>query len=255
MAMNQIRQHQEPFQLFFVKCFFKKRISVKKKIALFFMISALITGTLFCKEVKNSEEEKDEYGLAFTLKNGYFYPQENVLREIFARSGGKGGYWIEGAIHYNFWKGLNVEASGSYFKHKGLALCGCESVEVKIPTFGLGLKYFWKAHERIELFAGAGLRTFFYHEKNGSSYVIQCVDKIRVGGMVNAGIEFNVYKGLFVNLFVDYNIGKLNSKCNNSCNACNTCCSTTQCGSCVPSCCYSIHIGGVVGGIGLGYKF
>jgi len=261
---------------------------------------ALIAVPCFCKEVKEvkeAKEEKEEYGVAFTLKNGFFYPQEKVLRNIFDRKGSKGGYWIEGAVRYNFWKGLNVEASGSYFKRTGYSLCcpvtcdstccstnccwptscntgcntsgcttcrcGCECTEVKIPTLGLGLKYFWECCDCCEPFIGAGLRVFFYREKNSSSYVVQCVNKTAVGGMINGGIEFDICNGFFIDLFVDYNFSKLNNSCNSCCypcstncnTSCNPCSSTTSCNSCCPSCCFDIHLGGVVGGIGLGYKF
>jgi len=246
---------------------------MKKIIAIFCMTCAFTAGALFCKEAKNADEEKERW--AITFKNGYFYPQECTLREIFDRSGGKGGYWVEGAARCRFWKGMNVEASGSYFKRKGYALCGTECTEVKIPTLGLGLKYFFNCADfcddcsdcckRFSLFLGAGLRVFFYRERNSSPFVIQCVDKTTVGGMVNFGIEVDIWKGLFLDLFVDYNFRKLSlgrgdfcNSCGSCCNPCCTPCTTTSSASfdsCCPSCCFDIHVGGVVGGIGLGYKF
>jgi len=185
------------------------------------------------------EDEKEIRGIAFTLKNGYFVPQEKVLRDIFDRKGGVGGYWVEGAVRYEFWKKLNAELSGSYFERKGIALCGNECTEVKIPTLGLGLKYFFECNNWLSFFLGGGLRVFFYREKNYSQYVQQCVNETVAGGMVNLGVEFDVYKGLFIDLFADYNGGKTNLNCNK-------CCSS--------SCC-DINVGGFVGGIGLGYKF
>jgi len=254
------------------------------------------------------QEDEKKYGIAFTLKNGYFYPQDSVLRNIFDQKGPKGGYWVEGAMRYNFWKGLNAEISGSYFKRTGYAiLCpsstaccpttccttsccptscctpycntsccntsccntscctnACECTEVKIPTLGLGLKYFVECRKWLEFFFGAGMRVFFYSEKNSSCYVRQCVNKTTVGGMVNAGFEFNVYKGLFIDIFADYNFGKVKPCCKTSC--CNTsCCNTSCCNTCCYSTCttttccgggsYDINVGGFVGGIGIGYKF
>ena len=109
--------------------------------------------------------------------------------------------------------------------------------------------------------------------------------------MVNAGVEINLTQCFFMDLFVDYNFGKLklsqanllkcskscsdpcnpctteNSNCCNPCNPCTTnnsnCCNpcnpcttdSTDCGSCCPSCCFDLKLGGVVAGIGLGYKF
>lgn len=248
-----------------------------KKLLLAFVVS-LLAIQAYAVTNNNEKEEEERARWTLTLKNGYFYPQECVLREIFDRCGGKGGYWVEGAVRYRFWKGLNAEVSGSYFKHDGVALCGCECTEVKIPTLGLGLKYFCECHDRVEVFVGAGLRVFFYRERNCSPYVCQCVDETTVGGMVNFGVEFNVYKGFFIDLFVDYNFKKLSPDCcnnNNNCypcgtsctsnNFCSTCCTPcctpccspcfSPCGNCCPSYCYEIHIGGFVGGIGIGYKF
>jgi len=210
----------------------------------------------------------DCYGLAFTVKNGFYYPQDCTLRNIFDRKSSKGGYWVEGAFSYNFWKGLNAEVSGSYFSHKGIALCGTECTEVKLPTFGLGLKYFLRpadwcdcccnnCFERVSFFIGGGLRLFFYRERNSSPYVIQCIDKTVTGGMVNFGVEFDVWRCFFIDLFVDYNFAKLNLDRNDVCctPCCNPCTQSTACGFCCPSCCYDLKLGGVVAGIGLGVKF
>lgn len=262
-------------------CIMKKKGYVMKKLFLTLTVSLLALQT-YAVTNNNEDEEEERERWALTLKNGYFYPQECILREIFDRCGGKGGYWVEGAFRYRFWKGLNAEVSGSYFKHDGIALCGCECTEVKIPTLGLGLKYFCECHERVEIFVGAGLRVFFYRERNCSPYVCQCVDETTVGGMVNVGVEFNVYKGFFIDLFADYNFKKLCPDCCNNCcgpcgtsccgSSCETCCTPccspcgtccnpcgtscgSPCGMCCPSCCYEIHVGGFVGGIGIGYKF
>jgi len=207
----------------------------------------------------------DCYGVALTIKNGFFYPQDSTLRDIFDRKSSKGGYWVEGALRYNFWKELNAEISGSYFSHKGIALCGTECTEIKLPTLGLGLKYFFRptdccnccnnCFERVSFFVGGGLRVFFYHEHNNSPYVIQYIDKTVAGGMVNFGVEFDVCQCFFIDLFADYNFGKLKLDCNNTCCTSCTTASSTDCGYCCPSYSYDLKLGGLVAGIGLGVKF
>jgi outer membrane protein W len=146
---------------------------------------------------------------------------------------------------------LDIEASGSYFSKDGKALCSNECTNVKIPTFGLGLKYFFYGKnynnesnflDKISFFVGAGLKTFFYRENNKSPFVAQCVKKTTVGGMVNLGLEYTTKKNFFIDLFFDYNFKKLKPCCNNSCNECE------------PSCRFDIDLGGLVAGIGLGYK-
>jgi len=207
-------------------------------------------------------EENNRWALTF--KNGFFYPQECILREIFDRCGSKGGYWPELAIRYNCWKELYIEASGSYFKREGRALNSDEWTEVSIPTFGFGLKYFFNQKDfyddcdnwldRCSFFLGGGLRVFFYREKSCPPFFPLCIKKTTVGGMVNAGFEVQVCKNLFIDLFVDYNIKKMYLDCddislpyNNQPN--------NVCGDCCPSCIYDIHIGGLVAGVGIGCMF
>lgn len=209
------------------------------------------------KKEKVSEKHEADYDWAVTIKNGYFYPRDCNLRNIFCQCGSKGGYWFEGAVRYNLWKRLDIEASGSYFGKKGRALCGCECTKVKIPTFGLGLKYFfnfgdWSDSERmskVSFFLGAGLRVFFYSEKNDSCYVKRCYKKTTAGGMINFGFEFDVHEDFFIDLFFDYNFKKLKPCCNNDC------CDLNVNGTCCPSCFVDLHLGGLATGIGLGYKF
>jgi len=210
------------------------------------------------KVEKKSEKNEADYDWAVTIKNGFFYPRDCVLRDIFCQCGSKGGYWIEGAVRYNLWKRLDIEASGSYFGKKGKALCGCECTKVKIPTFGLGLKYFFNFGDlsdnsdwdKLSFFLGAGLRIFFYNEKNESCFVKRCYKETTVGGMVNFGFEYDVHEEIFLDLFFDYNFKKLKPCCNNNC-----CCTDDLSGTCCPSCFADLHIGGLVVGIGLGHKF
>ena len=202
--------------------------------------------------------EKKDRDWAITFKNGFFYPQDKTFRCIFDRCGSKGGYWPELALRYNCWKGMNVEASGSYFSREGRMLGGNECTKVKLPTLGLGLKYFMRDmdycgcdwRDRWSFFLGAGLRLFFYREENASPFILSCIKKTTVGGMVNAGFTVKACKRFFVDLFVDYNFKKL-------CLDCDDVCVQTDniTGCCKPSYFCKLDLGGVVAGIGLGGNF
>jgi len=215
-------------------------------------LSALLDCNSYCDPCDNC------CGIAVTVKNGFFYPQD----------GNKGGYWVEGACSYTLWNALNAEASGSYFNHKRFVICNNRCSEVKLLTLGFGLKYFfcpatWSENccgnffERFTFFVGGGLRLFFYHELDNSAYAIQWLDKTVPGGMINLGIEFDILECMFIDLFVDYNIAKATPKDGDVCCApcCNPC--TTQNVDCYPCCpCISeLNLCGVVAGIGLGVKF
>lgn len=123
------------------------------------------------------------YDWAVELKQGYFYPQDRYLRDMFKFRGSKGGYMVEGAARWRFWRGFNLELNGSYFSRQGCALvtsltstgtnCSCnpcgvscnscnvtcnanccsscdcnyragECVKYKLGTAGLSLKYYFE---------------------------------------------------------------------------------------------------------------
>ena len=194
-----------------------------------------------------------EHGWMVSLKQGYFVPQEKVLRDIFSCSGSKGGYFVEGALRYNVWDELYLELNGSYFGRKGHALiiptstsgscgqhsCGCgECVSVKIPTVGFVVKYYWWFRDYVSAFLGGGIKGFFVKIHNDSPYVNQCDNKNAVGGFVHTGLLFDVYKGLFFELFADYLGTRLKCPCADT--------SSVQ---------YKLNVGGFAGGVGIGYKF
>lgn len=195
----------------------------------------------------------DEHGWMVALKQGYFVPQEKVLRDIFNCTGSKGGYFVEGALRYNVWDCLYLELNGSYFGRKGRALiiptstttgcchepCGCgECVKFKMPTIGLGLKYYWWFRDYVSLFVGGGVKGFFVRIENDSPYVNHCTNKNAAGGFVHTGLLFDAYKGLFFELFADYLGTRIKCPCTDSSNLH-----------------YKLNVGGFAGGIGIGYKF
>jgi hypothetical protein len=230
-----------------------------KKIAIILLAFYLITSEKLCTHDKESRdtlqttstydkdgEEKSRHGVTFMLKNGYFHPQEERLRSIF-----HGGYWVEGAILYDMYKGCNIEFVGSYFKKEGTAINSNTKTKITIPTLGLGLKYFWRHDKSVRPFLGTGGRIFFYREKNNSHYVAHRREETLAGGILNAGISFNPCKGLLIDLFADYTFAQVHPK--------NHCCAGKSLGNeisnCTPSCSYKTNIGGLIAGIGIGYTF
>jgi hypothetical protein len=193
-----------------------------------------------------------EHNWIASLKQGYFIPQEKILRDIFNGHGSKGGYFIEGALRYNVWNCLYVELNGSYFEHKGRALVttissdntykNCSScsecVDFKMPTVGLGLKYYWWFRNDISFFLGGGLKGFFVHIKNDSLYVPHHDNQSSAGGFIHTGFLFNIHKGFSLELFADYLGSRI--KCPWQTNT---------------SLRYKLNVSGFAGGIGLDYSF
>jgi hypothetical protein len=182
----------------------------------------------------------EKSGWAILVKDGVFYPQESILRSIFERNGSNSVLnWFEGIVRYQFCRHWALEASGSYAEHKGIALCGDECTKVQLPTFGLGLKCFFGCCDRIQFFLGAGLRLFCYREFDDSPYVAPCIKENVVGGMVNSGVEVTICRGFLIDIFLDYNFKQLKAKCD----------------PCYPNPRCPIELGGLVAGLGIGYKF
>ncbi len=211
-----------------------------------FILIALFISNSNCNATKTNESiTKDKNKYAVSIKNGYFYPQECILRKIFSQTGSGGGYWLEGAFRWQFWKTLNLEASGSYFRRSGKSLGSNACTEIKLPTIGLGLKYFF---DTIPFYIGGGLRLFFYSERNSSCYVIHCLKKTAPGGMISFGFECNPYKELFLGLSMEYNKAKFKPNCGITVE-------DETCVSCCPSKIHSIDIGGFVTSIELSLRF
>jgi hypothetical protein len=213
---------------------------MKKYIAL---LASLLITTCICAH---------EHGWTCMVKQGYFVPQEKALRDMFSCCGSKGGYFIEGAARYNVWDYLYLELNASYFGKKGRALvttltgtddcnttCTCgECIKFKLPTIGLGLKYFYYFRDYASFFVGGGIKGFFARITQ-DSLCAPCRDNANTaGGFIHAGLLFDVYKGLNIELFADYLGARLKCPCTDA----NTIA-------------YKLNVGGFAGGLGIGYSF
>lgn len=191
------------------------------------------------------------------VKQGYFMPHDKWLKFMlnsYCRR--TGGYFVEGALRYRLCDALFLELNGSWFKHEGRSivqvlsttingvtrrpvstnLCLGEKLCYKLPTAGLGLKYFWDiCDDCLNIFGGAGFKAFFMRSTNCSQGCCTHESQNCLGGFVGGGIQFKPFCGFILEGFVDYLIKTLQpSKCNNSCR---------------------VDLGGLVAGVGIGYQF
>lgn len=200
------------------------------------------------------------YGWSFLIKQGYFYPQEKCLRDIFQCAGSRGGYYLEADMRYNFCKGFNIEIDGSYFSHKGCSVvyaydfvcsntliecqqtqecgysCG-DPVCFKAPAIGFGLKYIYDPCCWLGILIGGGFKVFFVSVDTQYPFIISHQSSYAPGFYVQTGLQFNPCGGLLIEVFADYMYGRM---CSNS-----SCCSNN----------YKVNVGGFATGVGLGYKF
>lgn len=117
-----------------------------------------------------------------------------------------------------------------------------EKFTYKLPTFGLGLKYFHDfCHDCWNIFAGAGMKVFFVRTNAESSYpgCCACDTNNSVGGFVGAGLQWKPWRGLIFEGFIDYLTKTISTK------------------KCAPVCSYEccLDVSGFAAGLGIGYQF
>ena len=200
------------------------------------------------------------------FKQGYFYPHDKSLRCMFKNGcHHPGGYYLEGDLRYGLFCGLFLELSGSWFRQKGCSLVCVKSTTVrtstatpatttqpaaktltygerfiyKLPTFGFGVKYFYDLCDNcLNIFAGIGGKVFFMRERADYCGCCRCDKSNTVGGYVGGGLQWTPFCGFTFEPFVDYMFKKTSNKKAPKC-------SVSRC----------LELGGVVAGIGIGYKF
>jgi hypothetical protein len=194
------------------------------------------------------------------IKQGFFFPHDNWLK-LMLSSGCRrpGGYLIEGAVRYRLCKQLFAELRGSWFQHVGHSIVQIlstttdasttlpastnlyfgEKMCYRLPTLGLGLKYFWDLFgDCLNIFGGAGVNVFFMRSMNSCQGCCAYESRNCVGGCVGGGLQFKPLCNLVFELFADYLIKTLQPQ------------KTSPCGY---SC--KINLGGLVTGVGIGCKF
>ncbi len=139
-----------------------------------------------------------------TAKAGYFRFTDQTMREVYNNRNyavlGEAGFFL-GSRH------LALFASGSYTRPTGTGLNSSIATSVELGTLTLGPKFFVYPASWLGLYAGAGPRCFFYHEKDHSPFVEQSIHRSGIGGGFMGGILLGRERhGFLVDLFVDYSV-------------------------------------------------
>lgn len=228
-------------------------------------VPTVMAGEFRCEDSQLLYKDDTEYSCPnwqFVFKQGYFLPNDKCLRIMLGNGHERsGGYYFEGAARYCLYKSLFLELNGSWFRQQGYSIvqavtvttnvvtknqttsnscCYGEKMCFKLPTFGLGLKYFANfCDDWFNVFAGAGLKVFFLRSINDYQGCCSCEIRDGVGGVVGIGTQFKPWCGLIIEGFIDYFIKSFcPSKYNQSC-----------------SCSCKVDVGGLAVGLGLGYQF
>ncbi len=158
--------------------------------------------------------------LTIEAKGSYFYPTEQAFKDIYG-----GGLMYGGEISLGIWKNLEIWVGGYYFsRYSELTYTG-EETYLQIVPLGGGLKYKITTG-LLSLYGGAGVNYFDYQESN----VIGDVQSGAVGFVAKVGGYLEPVDKFVIDIFVEYSYCKMTPDY------------------------YTIDIGGIKAGIGIGVR-
>jgi outer membrane protein W len=136
----------------------------------------------------------------------YFRPTSHLLREIY----GNGGINYEITATVPVWKNLNIWVAADYFSEDGRSLGGHQKTRLRIVPLTLGLKYFFDAN-KFSPYAGLGMRYFFVHVHNDSSFVNREISRSGMGGVAEIGTLYWLSKHFLLDIFTNYSFKELHA--------------------------------------------
>lgn len=160
--------------------------------------------------------------LRIELKMGYQYPSDRVFRDIYG-----GGLKYGGEASISVWKGLAVWLEGSRFVKEGELTFTKERTKVQIIPLGLGIRYSLPLHDKLDLYAGAGLQYSRFKEENP----IGEVQESQLGYVAKLGLNQRISKGVLIDVFAEYSYCRMKPAD------------------------FEFDIGGLSAGVGVGYEF
>lgn len=157
-----------------------------KKPALFLSLLAAMVGS----------SASAAFADVFSIKAGaaYFYPAEASVKRIY----GNGAGWSAEA-NIRILPVLDLWAFGNTYDKKGRLPVTGESTEMRLTTFGGGIK-FRAAAGPLRIYAGAGAAACAYRETNA----IGLAKGTDVGIIGQAGFYIPIVAGLMIDLAADY---------------------------------------------------
>lgn len=158
---------------------------------------------------------------SFEVKGSYFSPSEEAFKDIYG-----GGFTFGGELTLGILKNLQLWFGGSYFSQNGELTYTKEETSLQIIPLGGGLKYKLNAGI-LSFYGGAGIKFYQFKESN----ILGEVTEGGIGYVGKIGVIFKVFKGMFLDLFGEYSYCKM-----------------------IPAD-FTINIGGIAAGIGLGFEF
>ncbi|MBS0626588.1 MAG: hypothetical protein JSS09_00065 [Verrucomicrobia bacterium] len=149
-------------------------------------------------------------GVILEFRPSYFYPISSDFRKAF-RDGGV-NYQLTGTIPVykgpNPWvQGINIWTAVDYFDKKTHSTALGDKLNIRIVPITLGSKYFFPSLGQtvpINFYLAAGMKYYFVHTYNNSSYARNTINKNGLGGIVETGFIATIYHHLILDLFGSY---------------------------------------------------
>jgi len=165
------------------------------------------------------------YGGKFFLeaKGMYFQPTDQYFKDIYAG----GTFTYGGEIGIGIFKNLEIWAGGHYFKKTGKLTYTQEETTIEIMPICVGMRL-RSSQGKLSLYVGAGVGNFQYKEENP----IGTVDEKDIGYIGQVGVIFKIMGALFIDIKGNYSYCKVK-----------------------PVGVEEVNLGGIHGGIGIGFEF
>lgn len=176
------------------------------------------------------------------VKGGYFWFQEQVLRDIYDTGGPIGEIEVNLCLvnraRWNFF----LFADASYFRQTGHSTGLKDYTQIEMYPFSAGVKYAWTIPRFycLSVYGGGGFRYFFIDIRNDSPYVKARVDDHGWGGVFKWGLLASFGRHFLFDLFTEYSFRKFHMPDVDDPHHVET---------------FSIHAGGWTFGGALGYGF
>ena len=169
------------------------------------------------------------------FKSGWFRPTSHILREIY-HSGG-GFYQLE--FDVTVWNGLTVFTEGDYFTRRGKSLGEGDKTKIHIGGYSFGLQYNTACASWLDFYVGVGPKFFFFRSIDHNPNVRKYTSKNGVGVVGKSGFYWYLPKNFFIDTFFEYSYCEMHfSGAKNK-----------------PTIPFSLDVGGMSLGGGLGYRF
>ncbi len=158
---------------------------------------------------------------SFKIKGAYFQPSRTTFKDIY-----KNRWMGEGEFTARIFKFIELWLCGNYYKGKGKLPFSMEDTNMTLIGIGGGLK-FKAARGAFRPYLGFGPLVYFYEEKNP----IGTAKGNKLGFIGHTGFHLSLYKGIFLDFSLSYTNCKVRPQRINA------------------------NLGGLYGGIGLGFSF